>query len=102
MEMSDLNGSWDIRLDFLQGEARHSAQLELEGEELKGRYRSQYGEQEIHGRVQGDAVEMRVGIHYQACGCSYGFKGKVEGDVIRGKVDMGEYWTGSWEARKVS
>ena len=27
--MSDLNGSWDIRLDFLRGEARHSAQLEL-------------------------------------------------------------------------
>lgn len=99
--MSDLSGSWEIRLKFLLGEARHSAHLEQEGEALKGRYRSQFGEQEVRGRIRGDEVEMRVGIHYQACGAGYGFRGKVEGEVMRGKVDLGEYWTGQWEAKRV-
>ena len=99
--MDDLSGSWEITLNFLMGEARHSVDLVQEGDELKGRYRSQFGEQEVRGRVRGSEVEMRVGIHYQHCGATYGFRGKVEGDVIQGEVDLGEYWTGRWKGRKV-
>ena len=100
--MSDLSGSWEVRLEFLLGEARHAMHLGQEGEELKGRYRSQFGEQQVQGRVCGDEVEMRVGIGYQACGASYGFVGKLAGDVMKGEVDLGEYWTAQWEAKKVS
>lgn len=100
--MSDLSGSWEIKLSFILGEARHSVVLEQEGEELKGKYRSQFGEQEVRGRVRGSEVEMRVGIYYQHCGATYGFRGKVEGSSIKGEVDLGEYWTGGWEGRKVS
>jgi len=101
MEMNDLTGDWDVRLKFLLGEARHSARLEQEGDALKGWYRSQFGEQEVRGRVCGNEVEMQVGIRYQHCGANYGFRGEIDGDAIRGQVDLGEYWSAEWEARKV-
>jgi len=99
--MSDLSGDWDFKLKFIMGETRHSAHLEQEGEELKGRYRSQFGEQAVQGRVKGEEVEMRVRINYQHVGATYQFQGKWAGDAMQGEVDLGEYWTAKWEAEKV-
>ena len=95
-----LTGDWRIDIDFVAGTASHTAHLEQEGETLSGRYRSQYGNHEIQGRVVGDEVEMRVGIHYQGCGTQYVFRGRIQGDRMDGEVNLGEYWSGSWKAQR--
>lgn len=99
--MGELNGNWKVGIKFLRGEARHSVQLAQDGQELKGRYRSQYGEQEVRGRVIGDQVEMEVGIYYQGVGATYRFRGRCEGKTLRGEVELGEYGTATWEAERV-
>ncbi len=100
--MRELNGNWKIGIKFLWGEARHSVQLAQNGQELKGRYRSQYSEQEVRGRVVDDRVEMEVGIYYQGVGTTYRFRGKCEGEVLRGEVELGEYGTATWEAERLA
>ena len=100
--MSTLAGSWTVHITFVRGHATHSMQVEQEGNQLRGRYRSQYGVRELQGTVDGEQVRLRVPMHYQAVGATYGFSGTVEGDVLRGEVDLGEYWQGTWEAERSS
>ena len=99
--MSQLNGNWNVDLKFIHGEARHAMHLEQEGDALKGRYRALYGEHELRGRVQDGVVKIQVGIHYQGVGTTYSFEGKVEGGTMQGEVDLGEYWSATWEAQQV-
>ncbi len=96
--MASVDGTWVVHIRFVRGEATHSMQIEQEGDQVHGRYRSQYGEREVRGRVEGSEVFLRVPMHYQAVGTTYGFHGVIEGDVLRGAVDLGEYWRGEWEA----
>lgn len=99
--MSDLNGAWKVQIRFVRGAAEHSMQLEQSGDEIRGGYRSQYGAREIRGSVSGGNVQLRVPVHYESVGTTYSFSGQLDGDVLRGKVDLGEYGTGTWEAQRV-
>lgn len=99
--MMNVEGSWMVRVRFVRGDATHSMQVEQDGEVLRGRYRSQYGERTIEGRVEGDRMRLYVPMHYQAVGTTYGFEGTLEGETLQGRVDLGEYWQGEWEAKRV-
>ena len=99
--MGDLSGTWKVHIRFVRGEAKHSMQIEQQGGELQGRYRSQYGVRPLNGSLDNGQVRFRVPVHYQAVGTTYGFCGRLEGEVLRGEVDLGEYGRGQWEAQRV-
>ena len=99
--MRELSGKWQVALRFISGEVSPELLLEQEGEVLKGLYRSTYGEYVLHGSVRHGVVQMQVGIYYQGVGVNYSFQGQIESDRIKGAVDLGEYWEGVWEARRV-
>jgi hypothetical protein len=98
--METLTGDWQIEIQFVRGSARHAVRLEQTDAALQGRYRSQFAEHELHGRVEGDSVAMEVGIHYQRCGTTYAFRGTAAGDTMQGEVGLGEYGSARWEARR--
>ena len=99
--MSGADGTWVVELEFLRGTATHSMVLEQQGERLTGRYRSRYGEQDLEGWIRGDRVEMRVGIYWQGVGAAYRFEGTCAEDRMEGRVDLGEYWSAAWRARRL-
>jgi len=100
--MSTLTGHWHVDIEFLRGTARHTVQLEQEGERLRGRYRSTYAEYEATGTVSADgAVELCVPVNHQHVGARYTFRGIASGDAISGELDLGEYWTATWKAKRV-
>jgi L-seryl-tRNA(Ser) seleniumtransferase len=97
-----VSGDWRLDLRFLMGEASHSLHLEQDGDGVSGRYRSQYGEQDISGSLSADgSVRLRTWVHYQACGAGYTFTGRIDGDRMEGEVDLGEYWRGNWSAERL-
>ena len=98
--MYDLNGEWDIRIQFLSGETQHSLRFEQDGETLSGTYRSQYGAEPLQGIVQGNVVHLQTGVRYEGQGVEYRFEGIIDGDEIQGDLDLGEYWQASWKAEK--
>ena len=98
--MYDLNGEWDMRIQFLAGEAQHSLRFEQDGEALSGTYRSQYGAEPLRGNVQGNVVQIQTDIRYEGQGVGYRFEGVINGDEIQGDLDLGEYWQASWKAKK--
>ena len=96
-----LRGNWALEVSFVLGTATHSLQLEDDGGQLSGRYRTQYGEQDLSGEVDGDGhVRLRSAVSYQACGAGYAFTGQVSGDRMEGELHLGEYWTASWTAAR--
>ncbi len=99
--MAIFSGEWEIDVDFIGARARHGAHLSQAGSAISGRYRSQYGEYEVGGRVVGEDIDMSVDIQYQGVGATYRFTGKASGDRIQGEVDLGEYWKGRWSGSRV-
>ena len=98
--MYDLNGEWDIRIQFLCGQAQHNLRFEGDGEALSGTYRSQYGAEPLQGTVHGNVVQLQTNVQYQGQGVGYRFEGTINGDEIQGSLDLGEYWQASWKAKK--
>ena len=98
--MYNLNGEWDMWIQFLSGEARHSLQIEQDGEVLSGTYRSQYGAEPLQGNVQGNVVQLQTDVRYEGQGVGYRFEGIINDPEIQGDLDLGEYWQASWKAKK--
>lgn len=98
--MYDLNGEWDMRIQFLSGETQHSLRFEQDGDVLSGTYRSQYGTEPLQGNVRGNVVQIQTDIRYEGQGVGYRFEGIINGDKIQGDLDLGEYWQASWKAKK--
>ena len=98
--MYDLNGEWDMRIQFLSGEAQHSLRFEQDGDVLSGAYRSQYGTEPLQGSVRGNVVRIQTDIRYEGQGVGYRFEGIINEDEIQGDLDLGEYWQASWEAKR--
>ena len=94
-------GEWEIHVEYMMGESDHSMTLEQQGNELKGGYRSQYEWTEVKGQVNGDQVEFSTRLGYQSNRVTYSYTGTVAGDTMSGDVDLGEYWSAKWTAKKV-
>ena len=97
----DVSGDWRLCLTFVLGEATHSLHLTQDDGQVQGRYRTQFDEREIRGRVDADGrVTLRSGVHYQACGAGYAFEGRLQGDVMEGTVGLGEFGSARWRAER--
>lgn len=94
-------GQWRIETTYSLGSSKHSMTLKQEGAVLSGDYRSQYSWTSVQGHVSGAEVSFRVHLRYEASGIDYAYKGVVEGDVMRGTVDMDEYFGADWVACRV-
>ena len=94
-------GTWTLRLRFLYGEAVHTVTLEQDGDRLSGRYRGQFSTSDVQGSVHGTEIEMRAALRHEASSVFYAYTGQVDGDTMRGTVDLGEYWTAEWTAERV-
>lgn len=87
----DISGDWRVEMKFVFGEAVHSMHAEQQGGEVKGRYRTQYGQRDLSGRVSGKRVTLRG---------RYELTGSVDGDTMRGTASAGAEWPATWTARR--
>ncbi|MBM3190272.1 MAG: aminotransferase class V-fold PLP-dependent enzyme [Chloroflexi bacterium] len=97
----DVSGTWQVDTQYVLGASTHSMTLVQNGSELKGTYRSQFGWQELEGKIQGAEIAFRATLGYQINKVQYEFAGTVEGDAMRGTVSLGEFGSAQWTAKKV-
>lgn len=89
--MYDLNGEWDVRVQFLSGEAQHSLRFEQDGDILSGTYHAQYDAESLQGTVHGNAVQLQTSVGYESQHGGYHFEGIINGEEIQGDLNLGEY-----------
>lgn len=99
---TDINGHWEVEMEFFTSKSEHRFFLEQDGNWIKGTHQSDFSTQEIAGMIEGDEVKLRS--HYRIPGNSinYWFSGKVMGDTLAGSVFLGEYLTAKFKAKRLT
>ena len=81
--------------------SNHGLSLRQRGNEIDGSHRGDFLSRDLSGTIDGDSVRLRSVLASRAATPStYTFTGKVTGDEMAGTLDMGEYLSGQWSARR--
>ncbi len=93
----DVNGAWDAEVEIAGQTGTPSFVLKQEGEKITGRYKGQFGEAELKGKVKGKDVEWS----FEVQGAKITYTGKVEDkDTIKGMADYDGQASGTFTAKK--
>ena len=93
-------GTWSITITFVAGTGHHTAIIEQSGEKLSGTYKGEFKEGTLRGTVKGNSIDFTGFLKHQATGLRFHYTGTIDGDTMKGTVDMGEYWTATWTAKR--
>jgi uncharacterized pyridoxal phosphate-dependent enzyme len=97
----DVSGPWRVEIRYAASTANHGIHLRQEGNRLGGIHQGDFLSRDMMGTISGDTVSLASNVterHGDAL--SYRFKGKVNGDMMSGTLDLGEYRTATWTARR--
>jgi L-seryl-tRNA(Ser) seleniumtransferase len=99
--IADVSGRWDVEIRYAASMTTHGLHLRQTGNRLEGVHQGNFLSRDIAGTITGDAVALASSVterHGDAL--SYRFKGKVAGESMSGSLDLGEYRTATWTARR--
>lgn len=99
---ADVRGAWEIEIHYLAGHSHHSMILEHQDGMVSGDYRSQYQWSCIEGSIEGDQIALSVKLGCAPIYQTYAFTGIVQGNTMEGALSLGERWTATWTANRVS
>jgi L-seryl-tRNA(Ser) seleniumtransferase len=99
-EPSHIAGNWDVRITYALGEASHKLTIIQNGNTLAGYHEGETIGGDLRGAIYGDEAQFRSHQPIQGTSLNYEFSGKVEGNVMSGEVNMGEYGSARWTATK--
>jgi L-seryl-tRNA(Ser) seleniumtransferase len=97
---AQISGQWNVEIDYLRDHAVHTLFFEQKGDQVKGSHRGEFLAGDISGKVSGASVRCRGSHRYEGTSIDYNFDGVVEGNTIRGTVDVGEYGKAPFTARR--
>jgi L-seryl-tRNA(Ser) seleniumtransferase len=99
---ADVSGRWQFEIQYAASSTTHGMHLRQTGNRLEGIHEGNFLNRDISGTISGDTVSLASNVterHGDAL--SYRFKGKVTGESMSGSVDLGEYRSATWIARRL-
>ncbi|MEO7651392.1 MAG: aminotransferase class V-fold PLP-dependent enzyme [Bryobacteraceae bacterium] len=97
---TQLAGAWDVDIAFLRGPATHTIFIEQTGGRLAGTHRGEFLSGDLHGKFDGKRARFGSSHRYEGTSIGYQFDGVLDGGLIRGSVDLGEYGKANFTARR--
>ena len=86
---ADLTGTWTTSFDSQVGQQTYTYTFKLEGEKLTGHAKSNVGEGDLPGTVDGDKVTFVENLNYQGQALAITYTGQiVSADEIKFKRDV--------------
>jgi L-seryl-tRNA(Ser) seleniumtransferase len=98
--VADVGGRWDVRIEYAAGASSHELNLRQRSNEIDGAHHGDFVGRAATGTIDGDSVRIRSSYDLNGDALDYTFTGKVNGDEMRGELDMGEYLGARWTARR--
>jgi L-seryl-tRNA(Ser) seleniumtransferase len=98
---ADVTGQWEVRIEYLASTATHTLHLQQVGSRIEGSHQGDFVARDLSGTIEGNTVQIASSYterHGDAL--SFRFTGAVAGDSMSGTLDMGEYLTATWSAKK--
>lgn len=98
---ADLSDQWDVQIEYLASTTKHFLYLRQEGNQITGSHQGDYVSRELYGTIEGNAVRFNSSYSEEhGDNLSYTFEGTVNGDTLSGTLDLGEYLTAKWTAKR--
>ena len=98
---SNLSGGWDVEIKYAASGTTHRLHLQQTGNRLDGIHQGNFLTRDITGTISGDTVTLSSNVaERHGDSLNYRFRGKVSGDTLSGDLDLGEYRTATWTARR--
>ena len=98
---SNLSGAWDVDIKYAASGTTHRFHLQQNGNRLDGIHQGNFLTRDVTGTISGDTVTLSSNVaERHGDSLNYRFRGKVSGDTLSGDLDLGEYRTATWTARR--
>jgi L-seryl-tRNA(Ser) seleniumtransferase len=97
----DLTGQWEVQIDYVASHSNHTLHIRQAGNRLEGSHQGDFVSRDLSGTIDGSNVQISSSYterHGDAL--SFRFTGRASGDEMSGTLDMGEYLTASWRAKR--
>ena len=97
----DLSGRWDVKIQFAAGTGDHTLHIRQQGNRLTGTHQGDFNGRDFTGTISGNDVRISSSVgEAHGASISYHFSGKFEGDSMSGDLDLGEYLSARWTAKR--
>jgi hypothetical protein len=99
---ADVSGSWKADLETPVGHRNYTYDLKSDGDKLTGKATSERGVAEIEeGKVNGDEIFFVENLEFQGQSIRIEYTGKVSGDEIQFKRQVGDFGSQEFVAKRV-
>ncbi len=99
---AQVTGQWDVEVDFVMSPAKHTLFLEQSGDDIDGLHRGDRTGGDVTGWVSGSRVRLSSRHRWEGAVYRFDFDGEMTDGLIEGEIDMGEYFTARFTARRHS
>ena len=96
----DVNGRWDVDVEFFSSRSQHTLQIEQDGNWIQGSHRGDFSTRELVGIIEGDKVTLRSVDQRPGNSITFIFAGTLADGIISGPIHLGEYLTARFTARR--
>lgn len=95
-----VSGTWLFTVETGQGSGSPTVVFKQDGEKLTGQFEGQFGTSELEGTIKGSAIEFAFVISVQGQQAPATYEGTVEGDSMKGTMNIGGMLNGSFTGRR--
>ena len=90
-----------MRIEYLAGASTHTLHLRQTGDRVEGTHQGDFVSRDLTGTIDGSRVQLSSSYtERNGDSLSFRFTGSIAGDEMAGTLDMGEYLTAKWTAKR--
>ena len=98
---ADLSGRWNVRIEYAAAVSTHVLHVKHAGNRIEGTHQGEFVSRDLSGTIDGDRVQLSSSYaERNGDALSFRFTGTVAGNEMTGTLDMGEYLSAKWTARR--
>jgi L-seryl-tRNA(Ser) seleniumtransferase len=108
-------GEWELTVRFMHGSRTHRLRIGQDGAAISGKHESPEFSGDVSGRLTHSGIAFRFQLRFEGSNIAYQFSGKVANDAMdgtvtfgtssdhhQGPVNLAQFGSGDWVARRVA
>jgi hypothetical protein len=96
-ETVDVTGTWKVEVDLGGNTGNPEFSLKQKDDEVTGKYKGQFGEADVKGKVTGKKIEFSFSVGDMGKAV---YSGTVEEDTMKGTVKYGDQLSGTFTGKR--
>jgi hypothetical protein len=99
--VANLSGRWEVEIKYTASATTHTLHLQQNGNRVEGIHQGNFLTRDVAGTISGDTVTLASNVtERHGDSLNYRFSGKVTGDTLSGTLNLGEYRSATWTAKR--